>query len=80
MGAAGSRPGGAEMRRGGSHGSNGSASGGVKVRGRVIEFGDYPEPVDLETARERVVRSWRERERAARGERRDVGLGIVERE
>ncbi|PVH71185.1 hypothetical protein DL98DRAFT_540272 [Cadophora sp. DSE1049] len=65
---------------------SGSGSGGLRIvdgsgkvggrigggRGRMIEFGDYPEPVDYVLARERVLRSWGERERAVR-ERREMG-------
>ena len=52
----------------------------------MIEFGDYPEPVDYLLARERVLRSWGERERVVRERRegreesrsaRDVELGIL---
>ena len=35
----------------------------------MIEFGDYPEPVDYVLARERVLRSWGERERVVRERR-----------
>ncbi len=70
--------GGETMQRGGS---NGSGSGGVRVGGKMIEFGDYPEPVDLQLARERVL-NWGERERKAKMEREgmengSVGLGIL---
>ncbi|KAK0101665.1 hypothetical protein ONS95_006823 [Cadophora gregata] len=41
---------------------------------RMIAFGDYPEPVDYVLARERVLRSWGERERRVR-EARERGLG-----
>ena len=64
-------------------------SGGVKVGGRVIEFGDFPEGVRVDEARERalLLRSWGEREseveRRKRMERdkererwKEVGLGI----
>lgn len=54
--------------------SESAGSGGVVVNRRLIEFGDYPEPVDYELARERVLRSWREREREA-AERRKQGAG-----
>ena len=65
-----------------------SGSGGVKVGGRVIEFGDFPEGVKVEEARERakVLRGWGDREREAEMRRREkrvererdeaVGLGI----
>ena len=56
-------------------------SGGMRVGRRVIEFGDFPEPVDADLARERVERSWEERERG-RDRRREIsgmeGLGIRE--
>lgn len=49
-----------------------SGSGGVKIgNGRVIEFGDFPEQVDLRQARERVERSW-----IARESSQPLGLGI----
>jgi hypothetical protein len=49
-----------------------SGSGGVKVgNGRVIEFGDFPEKVDMREARERVERSW-----VAREGSQVLGLGI----
>lgn len=49
-----------------------SGSGGVKVgNGRVIEFGDFPEPVDMREARERVERTWVQRESSQ-----PLGLGI----
>lgn len=36
-----------------------TASGGVKLpSGRIIEFGDYPEAIRVDEARERVLRSW----------------------
>jgi len=62
-----------------------SGSGGVRMAGgRVIEFGDFPEGVRVEEARERVLRSWSERDRMERERRRGewsrreegVGLGI----
>jgi hypothetical protein len=64
-----------------------SGSGGVRIAGgRVIEFGDFPEGVRVDEARERamLLRSWGEREREVerrkRVEReakgRGVGLGI----
>lgn len=59
-----------------------SGSGGVKVgAGRVIEFGDFPEGVRVEEARERalMLRSWAEREREAEARRR-VGRGGNNRE
>jgi hypothetical protein len=31
-----------------------SSSGGLKIGGRIIAFGDFPEPVDLVLARERA--------------------------
>ena len=47
----------------------------------MIEFGDFPEPVDFDLARERAERVWLERERGReesfRGERVE-GLGIRE--
>lgn len=64
--------------------SSGSGSGGVNVGdGRMIAFGDYSEPVDYVLARERVVRSWGERERVERLRREvrwDGGEGIEGRE
>lgn len=61
----------------------GSGSGGVHVgHGRVIEFGDFPEKVDVEGARERVERTWVERRESGLRERNEgnkgkgVGLGI----
>lgn len=42
-----------------------SGSGGVRVGERVIEFGDFPEPVALVEARERAQRG-----------REKIGLGI----
>jgi hypothetical protein len=55
--------------------SESAGSGGMVVGRRLIEFGDYPEPVDYELARERVVRSWGERARevAERKERMAAG-------
>ena len=54
-----------------------SGSGGVKIGRRVIEFGDFPEPVDFEAARERVVRSWGEREKEVEAARmRGMGSGL----
>ena len=66
-----------------------SGSAGVRVGGRVIEFGDFPEGVRVDEARERamLLRSWGEREREAEARRRGggrakgrteegVGLGI----
>jgi hypothetical protein len=59
-----------------------STSGGVKLPGgRVIEFGDYPEAVKIDEARERVVRKWAERgkeaaERRKRKEEGNSGLGL----
>jgi hypothetical protein len=62
---------GGEMER------TGSGSGGVRIGRRVIEFGDFPEGVEVEAARERVVRSWGERERDAVRRRNEVvGLGL----
>jgi hypothetical protein len=55
-------------------------SGGMRVGRRLIEFGDFPEPVDFDLARERADRGWLERERereSFRGERVE-GLGIRE--
>jgi hypothetical protein len=49
-------------------------SGGMKIGRRVIEFGDFPEPVDADLARERVERIWEERGRD-RGRREMSGLG-----
>jgi hypothetical protein len=49
-----------------------SGSGGVRVGQYVIEFGDYPDPVEVRQARERA-----ERARVRLGiNGRDVGLGI----
>lgn len=51
-----------------------AASGGMVVGRRVIEFGDFPEPVDYDLARERAERG---RERISREEsHRLEGLGI----
>lgn len=56
--------GGSEMARAGS--------GGVRVGQYIIEFGDFPEGVEVRQARERA-----ERARAALGiSSKDVGLGI----
>jgi hypothetical protein len=48
---------------------------------RLIEFGDFGEPVDFDLARERADRTWmdreREREESFRGEGVE-GLGIRE--
>jgi len=59
----------------------GSQSGGIRIGGggRFIEFGDYPEPVNYELARERVLRSWREREREVAERRRMVAPQAAER-
>lgn len=58
-----------------------TTSGGLRVGRRLIEFGDFPEPVDFDLARERADRGWLERERergeSFRGERAE-GLGIRE--
>ena len=58
-----------------------TTSGGVRVGRRLIEFGDFGEPVDYDLARERVDRAWlereREREEIFRGESVE-GLGIRE--
>ena len=57
-----------------------TSSGGLRVGRRLIEFGDFPEPVDFDLARERADRNWLERERereSIRGERAE-GLGIRE--
>lgn len=56
--------------------SVGSGSGGFKVGSgrKVIEFGDYPEPVDYELARERVLKSWSEREREVAERRRRLDM------
>lgn len=45
-----------------------SGSGGVRLPGgnKIIEFGDFPEKVDADAARERVLRSWREKEKRER--------------
>jgi hypothetical protein len=49
-----------------------SGSGGVRVGRQVIEFGDFPEPVEVMEARDRADRA-----RAALGiTGREVGLGI----
>lgn len=55
--------------------SESAGSGGVVVGRRLIEFGDYPELVDCELARERVLRSWGEREREAIERRKQRGSG-----
>lgn len=55
------------MERNGS-----SGSGGVVMGGTLIEFGDYPQPVDYVLARERVLKSWSEREREAERMKREV--------
>ncbi len=39
----------------------------------MIEFGDFPEKVDTDAARERVLRSWSEREKRER-EKRETSL------
>jgi hypothetical protein len=49
-----------------------SGSGGVRVGQYVIEFGDYPDPVEVRQARERAERA---RVRLGINDR-DVGLGI----
>jgi hypothetical protein len=58
-----------------------TTSGGMRVGRRLIEFGDFPEPVDFDLARERAERVWlereREREESFRGEGVE-GLGIRE--
>lgn len=58
-----------------------TTSGGMRVGRRLIEFGDFPEPVDFELARERAEMVWlereREREESFRGEGVE-GLGIRE--
>jgi hypothetical protein len=65
---------------------SGSGSGGMRVNGgRVIEFGDFPERVRVDEARERafLLRSWREREREVEARKRlnSEGKGrAVERE
>jgi hypothetical protein len=65
---------GEKMERSGS--GSGSRSGGVRINdGRVIEFGDFPEGVRVDEARERVLRSWSEREKVER-ERRGEGMGL----
>jgi hypothetical protein len=50
-----------------------AGSGGVRVGPYMIEFGDFPEPVEVREARERADRA-----RAALGisGNNDVGLGI----
>jgi hypothetical protein len=51
-----------------------TTSGGMRVGRRVIEFGDFPEPVDFDLARERAERG---RERIIREESGKMeGLGI----
>lgn len=50
-----------------------SGSGGVKVGGKMIEFGDFPEKVDADAARQRVLKSWSEKEKKER-ERREASL------
>lgn len=66
---------GSGMERGG--GGSGSGSGGMHVgHGRVIEFGDFPEKVDIEGARERVERTWVERRESGLRDGKGVGLGI----
>ncbi|CZR64396.1 related to calcium-independent phospholipase A2 [Phialocephala subalpina] len=67
-----------EMERGGSSGSGGILVGGDVnggkggARGRLIEFGDYPELVDTVEARERarVLRAWGDRMREVEREKR----------
>lgn len=52
---------------------SGSGSGGMRVNGgRIIEFGDFPEGVRVDEARERalLLRSWGEREREVEARRR----------
>lgn len=58
-----------------------TTSGGIRVGRRLIEFGDFPEPVDFDLARERAERVWLERESAREESFRDErveGLGIRE--
>lgn len=50
-----------------------SGSGGMKVGGKMIEFGDFPEKVDADAARQRVLKSWSEKEKKER-ERREASL------
>lgn len=64
-----------QMASGSGTGMERSSSGGVRVGRKFIEFGDYPELVDYELARERVVRSRGEREREA--ERRRAASAAV---
>ncbi|RDW84939.1 hypothetical protein BP6252_02529 [Coleophoma cylindrospora] len=51
-----------------------SGSGGLRVGNRVIEFGDFPDAIDLALARERVRETWAAREnQSSQGV---LGLGI----
>ncbi|KAH7395584.1 hypothetical protein BKA64DRAFT_643405 [Cadophora sp. MPI-SDFR-AT-0126] len=79
----GSGSGGLRIVDSGAGNLKGSGGGGGKGRSRMIEFGDYPEPVDYVLARERVLRSWGERERGVRERRERVrgekGVGREER-
>ena len=56
-----------------------SSSGGVKINGQIIEFGDFPEKIDVDVLRERAWRRLKELERLEkeRLERGEQGLGIT---
>ena len=54
-----------------------SSSGGVKMGGQIIEFGDFPEKIDVDVVRERAWRRLKELERLEKAERLErEGLGI----
>jgi len=46
-----------------------TTSGGVKIGKQIIEFGDFPEKIDVDVVRERAWRRLMEKERAERAER-----------
>lgn len=48
-----------------------SSSGGVKIGKQIIEFGDFPEKIDVDVVRERAWRRLLEKEREERERRRD---------
>lgn len=43
-----------------------SSSGGVKIGKQIIEFGDFPEKIDVDVVRERAWRRLLEKEREER--------------
>lgn len=53
-----------------------SSSGGVKIGGQIIEFGDSLEKVDVDIMRERMWRRLKEQERIEKAQETDKGLGI----